>query len=63
MNRLRAILLLALAFGCATSRDWQYTPEARQTVEPTANVSVAVLPFEDRRGNENLDRVAMLTCG
>ncbi len=50
MKRLVGGLLLAAALtGCASSRSWSYTPEPRSATDPLANVSVIVLPFEDRR--------------
>jgi hypothetical protein len=45
--------------GCATARDWKYTPEPRQAIEATAKASVAVLPFEDLRENVNRNRVML----
>ena len=54
MRRLAGGLLLAAALtGCASSRSWSYTPEPRGATDPLANVSVIVLPFEDRRLKEN----------
>ena len=54
MRRLMGGLLLVAALtGCASSRSWSYTPEPRSTTAPLANVSVIVLPFEDRRPKEN----------
>ncbi len=54
MKRLVGGLLLAAALtGCASSRSWSYTPEPRSATDPLANVSVIVLPFEDRRLKEN----------
>jgi hypothetical protein len=60
MRQFSAFLLAAtLSIGCATSRDWKYTPEPRQAIEPTSSFSVAVLPFEDIRKNENKNRVLL----
>jgi hypothetical protein len=59
MKQIFVGILLALSLGCATTRDWKYTPEPRQTIEPIADFSVAVLPFEDQRANENKNRVLM----
>ena len=60
MKRCSLGLLIAfLSFGCASGRDWKYTPESRQAIEPLANVSVAVLPFEDQRRNVNENRVLL----
>ncbi len=51
---LGGLLLVAALTGCASSRSWSYTPEPRgAAIDPLANVSVIVLPFEDRRLNEN----------
>ena len=54
MRRLVGGLLLVVALtGCASARSWSYTPEPRSAIDPLANVSVIVLPFEDRRPKEN----------
>lgn len=59
MTRGLAVLsILLLSAGCATSRDWKYTPEPRKTTEAIADVSVAILPFEDHRENINKNRIA-----
>ena len=47
------LLLFVTLTGCASSRSWSYTPEPRSATEQLANVSVIVLPFEDRRPKEN----------
>jgi hypothetical protein len=54
-----AFVIAVLSFGCASGRDWKYTPEPRQAIQPMANVSVAVLPFEDLRRNSNENRVLL----
>jgi len=60
MGRLVGGLLLAAALaGCASSRSWSYTPESRSAIDPLANVSVIVLPFEDRRLKENSNLIMM----
>ena len=52
--RFASVLLTgAILTGCASSRSWSYTPEPRSASEQLANVSVIVLPFEDRRPKEN----------
>ena len=54
MRRLTSgLLLVAMLTGCASSRSWSYTPEPRSATEHLANVSVVVLPFEDRHPKEN----------
>ena len=49
----RVLLFFVTLTGCASSRSWSYTPEPRSASEHLANVSVIVLPFEDRRPKEN----------
>ncbi len=51
--RFASVLLMIALTGCASSRSWSYTPEPRSASEHLANVSVIVLPFEDRRPKEN----------
>jgi hypothetical protein len=57
VRRLTSGLLLAVALsGCASPpRSWSYAPERRSATDPLSNVSVVVLPFEDRRPDENSD--------
>lgn len=60
MSRLQvALAACLLVFGCASGRDWKYTPEARQSIAPLADVSVGVLLFEDQRANTNENRVLL----
>jgi hypothetical protein len=57
MKHVVLTILVSMSFGCATARDWKYTPESRQAIQPTAELAVAVLPFEDRRENVNRNRI------
>jgi hypothetical protein len=61
MRRLASgLLLLVTLTGCVhPQRSWSYAPEPRSAADPLANVRVIVLPFEDRRPNENSNFIPM----
>ncbi|WP_367898476.1 hypothetical protein AB3N61_03355 [Leptospira sp. WS58.C1] len=60
MKKRKGILLLFAIFyfaACATSQSWVYRPEAKNfSANKLTNESIAVLPFDDARPNENVNR-------
>lgn len=53
------LFILLLAAGCASTKTWSYSPEPRQSTKPIADLSVAVLPFQDGRENVNKNRLML----
>lgn len=50
-----SLLLLPLAIGCGSAGAWRYQPSTAEVRQPLAPSRVAVLPFEDRRPEGNLN--------
>lgn len=53
------LILAAVVSGCQNIRSWSYSPAPRASSAPIADKSVAVLVFEDRRKNENSNRIML----
>ena len=52
--RLTALILLALfCASCTSPRSWSYTSHERLQAEPIIDKKIAVVPFEERRPDEN----------
>lgn len=59
MRALTVLLLALIPCACASQRSWSYTPHAAVDAAPLTEKSIAVVPFVERRGDENKNYVGM----